>query len=177
MASSARPKGIAPSPSRRDPNLTVADVLTAKYLAAAQRKGMNAEQIARATGFTGDTVTRHLRAHGLPVGPPSPKVPVDARRLAALMTKGVPTIPTIAATFGCSVAVIQQRIVAYGIRPKAPAHRRYAMPPERLAEMKAEGWTQAEMAAEFWCHCSTVSLRLARLGLRRPYGARTSSTK
>jgi lambda repressor-like predicted transcriptional regulator len=40
------------------------------------------------------------------------------------------------------------------------------MPPERLAEMKSEGWTLKEMATEFGCHPSTVSLRLLRHGLR-----------
>ena len=64
------------------------------------------------------------------------------------MAKSVPTI-TIAAMFGCSTRTIQQRIPAYGIRPKAPAHRRYEMPPERLAEMVAEGWTLKDSAAEF----------------------------
>jgi hypothetical protein len=136
-------------------------------LAEAQGKGMSAGQIAKATGFGGDTVVRRLRACGLHVLPRGPRLPVrvDADRLVALVAKGVPTVE-IAAIFGCSVGVIQHRITDYGIRPKAPANRRYTMPPERLAEMKAEGWTLAEMAAEFGYHYSTVSLRLARLGLR-----------
>src|SRR5450755_2059804 len=62
----ARPKGIAPDPARRDPALTAAQVLTATYLARAQREGLSAVQVAKATGFGPDTVARHLRAHGLP---------------------------------------------------------------------------------------------------------------
>jgi len=91
-------------------------VLTAGYLTDAQRKGLSAGQIATATGFSLGTVTRHLRAHGLPVGPPSPKIAVDARHLASLVAEGVPTT-AIATIFGCSVAVIQQRILG----PRHPA--------------------------------------------------------
>ena len=37
---------------------------------------------------------------------------------------------------------------------------------ERLAQMKAAGWSLEQMADEFGCDPSTVSLRLLRHGLR-----------
>jgi hypothetical protein len=63
-----------------------------------------------------------------------------------------------------TVGADKPRIIGHGVRPTARAY--YEMPPERLAEMVADGWTLVEMAGEFGCHFSTVSLRLRRLGLR-----------
>ena len=95
----ARAQGIRST--RRDPSLRAADVLTARYLAKAQRKGLRASDVAKATGFAPGTVAKHLRAHGLPVGPSHPMIEVDARRLAKLVADRAPIV-AIAATFGCS---------------------------------------------------------------------------
>jgi hypothetical protein len=54
---------------------------------------------------------------------------------------------------------------AVGLSLMAAGRDIYPMPAGRLAEMKAEGWSLSEMAGEFGCNFSTISLGLRRLGL------------
>lgn len=149
--------------------------LPADELARLYREGVRTKELARRFGVSRQTVARRLAAAGVVVQQGVPTPPIE--ELVVRYEAGE-ALTDLAGMAGVSPQTIGRRLRAAGVTLRtepnelakmrmSESSRRFVVPLDRVRELRAAGYSTADMAAELGIPAETIRERMVAEGIDR----------